>query len=598
MPLITTAAELFREIKGHGLELRDDNGRDDALYRALAKRLNLPPKGIQQELDRGQVSLEEFVGAFFSLVQPFAQMYADVYTAMQRFGARGAAESIRLRFDFGKQLQDSLTFDLNEFREVEEVLRTIKGLISQQFWSDADLQKIFGFYQRLRNKLPEPSFRDYYSPGKPYALPEVSTTARTLAPILEVLRDAFEHIIEARVELEQRQAAGTTLSNLGTATNEANSDDAAILQAANILTDLIPQFRILLGQAQQSGFEEAIGLDKVAQAARYFHDEIESQLQRRQQLADVQVKELLDVLQLPMWRFRWYLYEVWSTFQVLIALQNYDAHLALNGDQIRLEEGRPSIVADIGTAGGARLQLWAQKQTPVDVPGRKGIQPDLRLCEADGSRPEQTILIIEFKQRKKMTRPELEKLLDLYDIGAPQSLGNFFLNYDSMPPAEELGVRRPEKSHLFEFLTPQQPERVADFRRRLVMLLETAGFRPERAVFDVILLDVSGSMSSLYSTTTARADLERLATVYPDVPVYFFDDRLIAPAGLSPWEEIDRHLHGGTNLEAALQELAQRQPRAKRLLLVTDGDYGPCSSLDAYEMTECDPPSLGQIMNG
>lgn len=371
MSLINTAAELFREIKSHGLELRDGNGRDDALYEELAKRLHLSPKKIQHELNRDQVSLEEFVRAFFSLVQPFAQMYADVYSAMQRFGARRAGESIRLRFDFGKQLQGSLTFDLDQFREVEEVLRTIKGLASRQLWSNADLQKIFGFYDRLRNNLAAPSFRDYYSPGKPFALPEVPTTARTLGPILEVLRDAYAHIIEARVELEQRQTAGTTLSNLGRPTDEADNDHAAISQAASLLTDLMPQFRRLVGQAQQPRFEEAIGIDKVEDAARYFHDEIKSQLQHRQQQADVQVKELLDVLRLPMWRFRWYLYEVWSTFQVLIALQNYDAHLALKGDQIKLEEGQPSVVADIGTAGGKRLQLWAQKQTPVELPGRK-----------------------------------------------------------------------------------------------------------------------------------------------------------------------------------------------------------------------------------
>jgi fatty acid-binding protein DegV len=130
----------------------------------------------------------------------------------------------------------------------------------------------------------------------------------------------------------------------------------------------------------------------------------------------------------------------------------------------------------------------------------------------------------------------------------------------------------------------------------LVMLLENAGFQPERAAFDVILLDVSGSMSSLYRTPAARADLDRLATLYPEVPVYFFDDRLIAPGGRAPWEEIDRHLQGGTNLEAALRELTQREPHVKRLLLVTDGDYGAAPSLDAYEATQCDPPKLGEMI--
>jgi hypothetical protein len=37
-----------------------------------------------------------------------------------------------------KHLEDSLTFDLHHFREVEEVLRKIKGIAIQRLWRYED----------------------------------------------------------------------------------------------------------------------------------------------------------------------------------------------------------------------------------------------------------------------------------------------------------------------------------------------------------------------------------------------------------------------------------------------------------------------------
>ena len=74
MDHIDSAADLFREIKRRGLELRRGEGRDDVLYHQLANKLGLEPDRIQKGLDQGRVSVEEFVYAFFSILQPFAQI--------------------------------------------------------------------------------------------------------------------------------------------------------------------------------------------------------------------------------------------------------------------------------------------------------------------------------------------------------------------------------------------------------------------------------------------------------------------------------------------------------------------------------------------
>jgi hypothetical protein len=92
MKLILTAGDLYREIKDRGLELRRGEGRDDALYSELTRNLNMPSmfEHLQDFLDTSQISIETFVELFLTLIEPFAKMYQDIYSCMQRFDARKA----------------------------------------------------------------------------------------------------------------------------------------------------------------------------------------------------------------------------------------------------------------------------------------------------------------------------------------------------------------------------------------------------------------------------------------------------------------------------------------------------------------------------
>jgi hypothetical protein len=358
---------------------------------------------------------------------------------------------------------------------------------------------------------------------------------------------------------------------------------------------------VLIGQLHNPLAEEKIGFETVTRAVNYFEEEIRANLHRRQENRAVLIQELLDILNLPMWRHRWYLYEVWASMQVVTALCEYDARLVLSDDTLRFEAGHATCIAELDTAANIRIELWAQKQTPVSgIPGRRAIMPDLRLCLPDGDSPEGTIALVEFKQRKSMSRPKVIQLVNLYDMGTPRSLGNFYLNYDAFPDGIEVEVSKPNKSFLFGFLNPQYPDHITLFQHKLVEVLKAGGYEPVGGRFDALLLDVSGSMRRMYTDPTIIRDLERIVHLNPGVRVYFFDTHLIDPGDtrvISSPDGINRHLGGGTQLENALQELAVKEPGATKLLVITDGRYGDTPSLKKYQAVECLPADLYQVVS-
>jgi hypothetical protein len=586
MDSVANAGELYRELKKRGLELRRGHGRDDALYGELVGKLRVPADGLQATLDTGAVALEDFVFAFFAVAQPFAQMYSDIYAEMQHQGAKGAAESLRMRFDFGRSGGQSLEFDLRHFREVMERMRRIEGLRQVSTWGKQDLHKLFDWFEMLRTDLPFKPPPGYYRRGKPYVLPPIPPVSAGLGRALSRIRDVFDLIIRRSVE---RQARGRSAAEAVGMLREAQSEEGREEEGreednlAGLLTDLMPGFERLLLQLAGAGAERTIGSSRIAAAVRFFEQDIASALPSKQVPGETWVRELIEFLNLPLWRHRWYLYEVWATLQTVSALEGYDARLALDGDQLRLEVGRPQVVANLRAAPDVSLQLWAQKQTRVwGVLGRKGIQPDLRLCPAEQDGREPTLVLLEFKQRKAMTALELARLINLYDSGTPGSLASFYLNYDVFPAVPPGALDHAGKSVLFDNFNPQHADQVLSFKRALAEVLALGGYPPWRKPFDILLLDVSGSMRSEYSTPAVLAAIDQLVKLFPDLRLYFFDDRLIVPSTQSA-ALVKQYLSGGTNLDVALEELRRREPQAQRLLVVTDGGYGEGRLLQSFE---------------
>lgn len=587
MKLVRTAAELYKEIKQRGLDLREGNGRDDVLIEQLAAKLGgATRRRLEITLAKSSITIERLVYAFFSLLHPFARMYSDIYRVMEEHAAKRATQSIRILFNFqSKAGTETLDFDLNHFREVQELWT--KRLTSVRLWSYQDFNKVFEIYRKLRAyQITAPAqHHEHYLPGKPFQLPSVPIQiSKPLFVMLDTIRQAMQTVID-RAANDYR---------------DADPEAQELHQTSMLLTDLIPGFSTLTDMLQLPEGEHSLGRDRVQDAVGYFDKEILPHLQKSARKQEDLARELLDVLNLPFWNKRWYLYEVWSTFQVVLALHEYHISLTLDGDTLKLEEGRPCCVAEFTTVSGDKCRLWAQHRTPIDFPGRKGIMPDLRICVGSAEAPEDTLAAFEYKQRRQMDRREMEELLNLYAVGMPASLRNFYFNYDRFPSGITEDLAAQMRSQLFSFMHPGRPDVVQAFRAALLEVLAHGGYQPSKPL-DLLLIDVSSSMGGILSTRLALITIEAIIRILENAPLYFFHTKLIVPQRGSPadvTDQIAHYLRGATHLESALQELGHLHPEAERVVIITDKEYGTAPTLRTYqEVLEGLPEEVFEILS-
>jgi hypothetical protein len=352
MKLILTAGDLYREIKDRGLELRRGEGRDDALYSELTRNLNMPSmfEHLQDFLDTSQISIETFVELFLTLIEPFAKMYQDIYSCMQRFDARKANQSIRIVFDFEKC---KLDFDLRNFKEEIRILQRAKGLKRYKLWNENALKLLFEYIRMLSEnvQIHDQYFGNTnYEIGKPYQVPLVPKVSIELHEQLSSIRKDFSSMIDELVEFEKTTKVKDLSNDKIAVFRETNDDqkqkdfenesEAKNIQRLGILlTDLIPRFRELLSKMNSPNYEKLVGSERVQNALEYFDKKITPQLQHSIRSMETKIEILLEILNLPMWKHRWFLYEVWCSLQAVEAVDSYDSCLSLKDGWLNIGEG-------------------------------------------------------------------------------------------------------------------------------------------------------------------------------------------------------------------------------------------------------------------
>ena len=557
--LILDAVSLWDEICKRGLE-PDKEGRDKTLLNELKRRLKLGKGDIRKQLKR--VKVEEFVYAFFGIVEPFAKMYTEIYSLMQQFGARRAKENILIKFDFSFP-GGKLEFDISKFKDSYEVLRRVKE--AQVIWTRNDLGKIFKLIHIIKAGLKDvqPIEHVGYKRRVNFKLSDVPYFRAALYDVLIKVREAVQRAIEL-------------------VDSEPDIDYRHPLWGLYVtLTDLVPglQSILLQGATRLASIEP----HKAKEAVDYFEKEIWNKLQIR-----MIVRELLDILNLPFWRYRWYLYEVWAMMHSIDALVNFD--ISFNVDStgtLTVDLGRTTEIAIVHTDRGI-LKIIAQLKTSVTgIRGRKAIKPDLRVCIDPVNDPGNTLLVVELKQRKRLTRKYLSEIIRAYERGCPRSVKNYFLNYDKLPP--QLNALTTVRSQLIGDFNPSQHELVSRYKKDIAHQVINAGYKPEKR-FDAILFDISSSMTGRYDSSEVQEAIKTLLMNNPQSLVFLFNTELIKPEDKTPLAitESLRKTWGDTALEPCLKQLIEFKG-IRRILVVTDGEYGEAPSLSKFEVVQCQP---------
>jgi hypothetical protein len=152
------------------------------------------------------------------------------------------------------------------------------------------------------------------------------------------------------------------------------------------------------------------------------------------------IEEIHTILNLPAWKHRWQLYQVWVGLYVLNRL--HDSGLSLNvyveNSKIELYEHHPAQIADI-TGCKVPISYWAELQTAITAPDDKvnSIRPDYKLARSPVTNPENSLLLVEAKQRLNMPVPDIEKICKRYKQGCPNGV-LIFVNYDAFPDMENI----------------------------------------------------------------------------------------------------------------------------------------------------------------
>ncbi len=148
-PLFSNSWDLYRVMCDSRLDLKGSNGRDDALIRQLSLKLKIPYNDFTPEgLQRHRVRIEDFVESFFSILEPFSQMYADILSEMEQDSAIASKEDVLVKFDFDRDVEP-ITFDLRNFRrQVETAYRTTGNVLSRE-WDRKSLNELFKVFEVL-----------------------------------------------------------------------------------------------------------------------------------------------------------------------------------------------------------------------------------------------------------------------------------------------------------------------------------------------------------------------------------------------------------------------------------------------------------------
>ena len=347
-------------------------------------------------------------------------------------------------------------------------------------------------------------------------------------------------------------------------------------------------------------YENVAGKERIQSAIDYFDEKITPNLKQTTRTVEANVELLFEILNLPMWRYRWFVYEVWCSIQAVEALEAYNSCLSIVDDKLIIDQGKrwSEFAKFESNIGGCTLYCQPYIETKR-IFGRKAIMPDLVISTdpIDATQNPAIKILIEFKQRVSYSRSQLIKLVNDYDKGSSQSVLNLFVNYDLFPDISDNDLNTTQKSILLSHMNPNFSEQVKEYRGLITDTLKKHQIYPLNPKIDAILLDVSSSMESEYRKNDSYDVLTKIINDVTGVKVFYFNDDLIDPDTIEPehltsFSRLESMIRGGTSLEKTLRTLQKEFPEVKKVLLITDGNYGSSEVKRNYEIIESRPSNL------
>lgn len=150
------------------------------------------------------------------------------------------------------------------------------------------------------------------------------------------------------------------------------------------------------------------------------------------------VEQLTEFTELPFWKHRWFLYELWTLVRVLdvaasagtVSLEGL-TQLRPGVQEWKLPGGTASAPVARIAKGTRRVSVWTQLKSQHPET-RAGLEPDLRLRR--DRPPEADLFLIENKDRLSITTGGIAEIVERYVTGTAVG-GAWFVNYETFPTA-------------------------------------------------------------------------------------------------------------------------------------------------------------------
>ena len=543
----------------------DVDDRDNDLIEKLKERLDPSAPDLERAL--AGATIEDFLSALFSSIQPFVSMFKDILTFFERAGARQGQRQWRV--SVGDEF-----LDLRHFEEFLEHWNTIDvdfevpALDQRHAFILNDIRVEVGGYGYLvdgmeRGKPSTTGLSDVddwlaeYDSGRYGPFP--SSIMPQNFPV--GLSDAAHVVLAAVTILRQHSLTREEMLREHRARHFKSVDDDALhpWTIAQSETDFWLRSHVgYLANIRRRPQEEVHELAATA-VAKF------APFPRRRVPGKIAFKDMERLLSLPVWKQRYETYGVWIATRIVDSLD--DHKVVVNSDNGELKFGfGEARIADVETVN-PKLSLFAERRValanPLGKSRTEGAQPDFGIWTCGTHFPE-CLLVVEVKHYKKRSRRNFRDALVDYSKAHPRARVAL-VNYG--PVGEDFGdmpVMIRERCQMIGPLTPESYQALANFRELVRAVvgnpIEVAQSNGSAAAGHIVALDVSASMKSILGSEALRKILAQ--TLGMDALALIDQDVRAIVSG----RELEQWLRS-TSLAAPIEELLSQY---EQIVVVTD----------------------------
>lgn len=474
--------KIWNHLKKHGG--LDEKYYDKDIISNLRAVLELPSKGnFENQLQKYKVGTEDFLEAFFSVIQPFSKMMSDLLVMFERAGAKKTSKNLLISFDFDKK-KKPYKFDIEKFKETIEIMEsTIRkysrvNITNDVLWRINDvLKKPSKFYNedpdRVISNISIKKWIDIYYQGRwPDFMPSQPLTGITLLDqkVNKIWR-IWEKVVEqGKSYCKERYKLWEEIHNSAVDLKHNEDYSIEIRNLAQIDSDNWPGEFIwfLCYRIEKLNY---LPLDIREDEARKLEnglDDILKDLYSDVYNDVVLEKNLKDFFNLPIWEKRYELYAAWVSSQIISALETADLRFHIDNNVLNYSFAGVHIASS--NKLNPELQVWTELRTKSNklrsTKRKDNIQPDYSLAINPAKLPESSILVVECKQYKKASNKNFSDAIQDYAEGRPNAT-IILVNYGeaSQKILQKVNTALHDRVHLIGNMRPGLNNRIELFKK-------------------------------------------------------------------------------------------------------------------------------------